>query len=49
VVHTPTDRVAAVEAAIRTAAEDAGRLLFGALPVTFPLTVAIVDDYGAAK
>ncbi|QNE46994.1 bifunctional 3'-5' exonuclease/DNA polymerase [Glaciihabitans sp. INWT7] len=49
VVHTPADRVAVVEAAIRTAAEDAGRLLFGALPVTFPLTVAIVDDYGAAK
>ena len=49
VVHCPADRVDAVEAAIRTAAEEAGRLMFGALPVTFPLTIAIVDDYGQAK
>ena len=49
VVHCPASRVDAVEAAIRTAAEEAGRLMFGALPVTFPLTVAIVDDYGKAK
>ena len=49
VVHCPASRVGAVEAAIRTAAEEAGRLMFGALPVTFPLTVAIVDDYGQAK
>ena len=49
VVHTPVDRVDAVEAAIRIAADEAGRLLFGALPATFPLTVAIVDDYGQAK
>ena len=49
VVHCPASQVGAVEAAIRTAAEEAGRLMFGALPVTFPLTVAIVDDYGQAK
>ena len=49
VVHCPADRVDAVEAAVRGAAEEAGRLLFGALPVTFPLTVAVVDDYGQAK
>ena len=49
VVHCQADRVDAVEAAIRTAAEEAGRLMFGALPVTFPLTVAIVDDYSQAK
>ena len=49
VVHCPASRVDDVEAAIRTAAEEAGRLMFGALPVTFPLTVAIVDDYGQAK
>jgi len=49
VVHCPASQVHAVEAATRTAAEEAGRLLFGALPVTFPLTVAIVDNYGQAK
>ncbi|MHC5796039.1 bifunctional 3'-5' exonuclease/DNA polymerase [Lacisediminihabitans sp. FW035] len=49
VVHCPADRVVEVEAAIHTSAEEAGRLMFGALPVTFPLTVAIVDDYGQAK
>ena len=49
VVHCPSDRVDLVEAAIRTAADEAGRLLFAALPATFPLTVAIVDDYGQAK
>ena len=49
VVHCPASQVDAVEAATRTAAEEAGRLMFGALPLTFPLTVAIVDDYGQAK
>jgi DNA polymerase-1 len=49
VVHCPAHSVTAVEAAIHAAAEEAGRLLFGVLPVTFPLTVAIVDDYGQAK
>lgn len=49
VVHTPAalaDRVADEASA---AAAEAGRLLFGDLPVTFPLTTAIVDDYGQAK
>jgi len=49
VVHCPADRAELVEAAIRAAAKDAGQLMFGALPVTFPLTVTTVDDYGAAK
>ncbi len=49
VVHCPADAAAEVEEAVRRAAADAGRLLFGAMPVTFPLTVAIVDDYGQAK
>jgi DNA polymerase-1 len=49
VVHCPSDAAPAVEAAVRAAAAEAGRLLFGALPVTFPLTVAVVDDYGQAK
>jgi DNA polymerase-1 len=49
VVHCPADAAADVEAAVRESAADAGRLLFGAMPVTFPLTVAVVDDYGQAK
>ncbi|WP_341954650.1 hypothetical protein [Salinibacterium sp. TMP30] len=31
------------------AVQEAGRLLFGALPVTFALTVAVVDRYDAAR
>ena len=49
VVHTPAELADEVAAALAAAAEEAGRLLFGELPVAFPLTVAIVDDYGQAK
>lgn len=49
VVHTPAELADTVAAEITAAAQEAGRLLFGDLPVKFPLTVAIVDDYGAAK
>jgi DNA polymerase I len=49
VVHTPEHLAARVADEVRAAAQDAGRLLFGALPVDFPLTVATVDNYGQAK
>jgi DNA polymerase-1 len=49
VVHCPADVADEVERLVRLAAADAGRLMFGGLPVDFPLTVAIVDDYGQAK
>jgi DNA polymerase-1 len=49
VVHTPQEHADRVAEEIRAAAQDAGRLLFGALPVDFPLTVATVDNYGQAK
>lgn len=49
VVHAPAERAEEVEALIHSAAAEAGALLFGALPVTFPVTVAIVDNYGQAK
>lgn len=49
VVHCPEDLAERVEVELRAAAADAGRLLFGALPVEFPVTVAIVEDYGQAK
>jgi DNA polymerase-1 len=49
VVHTPEALAERVADEIRAAAADAGRLLFGELPVDFPLTVAAVDNYGQAK
>ncbi len=49
VVHTPATRAAEVERAIVDAAAEAGRLLFGQLPVVFPVVVATVDDYASAK
>jgi DNA polymerase-1 len=49
IVHTPLDRVAEVEEALRAAAVDAGHLLFGTWPVTFPISIAAVDQYSDAK
>ena len=49
IVHSPIDRVAEVEHALRDAAADAGRIVFGATPVTFPVTVATVQRYSDAK
>jgi DNA polymerase-1 len=49
VVHCPADATAGVELAVRDAAVQAGRLMFGDAPVEFPLTVAVVDNYGQAK
>ncbi|MFJ7288745.1 bifunctional 3'-5' exonuclease/DNA polymerase [Curtobacterium sp. NPDC098951] len=49
VVHTPAEHAEWVAEQVRAAAADAGRLLFRDFPVVFPLSVAVVDDYGAAK
>lgn len=49
VVHCRAEQADAVAEAITQSATAAGRLLFGKLPVEFPLTVAIVDNYGQAK
>ena len=49
IVHTPEHLAEQVAADIREAAAQAGRLLFGPIPVTFPVTTAIVDNYGQAK
>jgi DNA polymerase-1 len=49
VVHCPEALAGSVVDEVRAAAADAGRLLFGDLPVDFPLTVATVDNYGQAK
>ncbi|MCY7403498.1 MAG: bifunctional 3'-5' exonuclease/DNA polymerase [Cryobacterium sp.] len=49
IVHTPAEQSDAVVQIIVTAAETAGRLLFGDFPVDFMLTVATVDNYAQAK
>ncbi|TDN45396.1 DNA polymerase-1 [Curtobacterium flaccumfaciens] len=49
VVHSPAEHAEWVAEQVRAAAADAGRLLFRDFPVVFPLSVAVVDDYGAAK
>jgi DNA polymerase-1 len=48
-VHTPEALADRVVDELRDAAVEAGRLIFGARPVQFPITTAVVDDYGQAK
>ncbi|CAO1651992.1 bifunctional 3'-5' exonuclease/DNA polymerase [Salinibacterium sp. NYA9b] len=49
VVHAPAELAGSVAEHVTAAAADAGRLIFGDIPVTFPLTTAIVDRYDHAK
>ena len=49
VVHTPAALAGDVARELRDAAAEAGRLLFGDIPVEFPLTVATVESYADAK
>ncbi|TQL47882.1 DNA polymerase-1 [Homoserinimonas aerilata] len=49
VIDTEARHADAVVAAVEEAAATAGRLLFGELPVRFPLTIAVVDSYADAK
>jgi DNA polymerase-1 len=48
VVHTPEHLAADVVEEVRGAAATAGRLLFGAFPVDFPLDVAVVRSWADA-
>jgi DNA polymerase-1 len=48
VVHTPEHLAEEVAAAVRGAAESAGRLLFGAFPVDFPLDISVVRSWADA-
>jgi len=48
-VHSPTAAADEVAAAVRDAAAEAGRLLFGDSPVDFALEVSVVDSYDQAK
>jgi DNA polymerase-1 len=49
IVHTPAELADSVVDELRAAASEAGRLIFGGLPVDFPITTAVVDNYGQAK
>jgi DNA polymerase-1 len=49
IVHCPQAVAPEVVAAVGEAAEEAGRLVFGATPVRFPVTTAVVDCYADAK
>jgi len=48
-VHCPDDSVDACINAIEAAAAAAKELLFGRIPVEFPVSVAVVDSYDKAK
>ncbi|MFF4902419.1 bifunctional 3'-5' exonuclease/DNA polymerase [Streptomyces sp. NPDC001068] len=49
IVHCPEEETETVVAAIREAADLAGRLTFGSTPVRFPFTTAVVECYADAK
>jgi len=49
IVHCPAELADEVAAAAAQAAAEAGRLLFGATRVSFPMTTAVVNCYADAK
>ncbi len=49
IVHTPTALAPAVAEELRSAAADAGRMLFGTAPVEFALSVSVVERYSDAS
>ncbi|MFZ3595405.1 bifunctional 3'-5' exonuclease/DNA polymerase [Streptomyces sp. BH104] len=49
IVHCPEEEAEKASAAIREAADLAGRIAFGETPVRFPFTVAVVECYADAK
>ncbi|MFD9126116.1 bifunctional 3'-5' exonuclease/DNA polymerase [Kitasatospora sp. NPDC059571] len=49
VVHTPADLADRVAEEVAAAADEARALVFGATPVRFPLSTAVVDCYADAK
>jgi DNA polymerase-1 len=49
IVHCPAADADQVVTAVAESAREAGRLLFGATQVSFPMTTAVVDCYADAK
>lgn len=48
-VHAPDEAVGACVAAIEESANAAKELMFGRIPVEFPVSIAVVDSYDKAK
>ncbi|RKW71322.1 bifunctional 3'-5' exonuclease/DNA polymerase [Galactobacter caseinivorans] len=48
-VHAHQDEAAAVQEAMTASAEEAARLLFGDIPVDFPVSIGQAQDYASAK
>lgn len=48
-VHAPESEAEAVQAALVASAEAAARMLFGDIPVDFPVSVGVATDYASAK
>ncbi|MFB9071191.1 bifunctional 3'-5' exonuclease/DNA polymerase [Citricoccus parietis] len=48
VLHGPAEEAPAVHRIVTEAAQAAGRLLFGAAPVEFPLSISAAESYAAA-
>ncbi|WP_425546188.1 bifunctional 3'-5' exonuclease/DNA polymerase [Agromyces tropicus] len=48
IVHAPAGMADDVAVAVREAAAEAGRLLFGEAPVEFPLDLAVTESYASA-
>jgi hypothetical protein len=49
IVHCPQELAEPAVAALAAAAQEAGRLVFGATRVRFPVTTAVVSCYADAK
>jgi DNA polymerase I len=49
IVHAPADQAERAAAAVTAAGQAATKLLFGDVPVVFPMTTAIVERYSDAK
>lgn len=49
IVHTPVELADTVIEAVRESAAEAGRLIFGSIPVQFPVTAVAVSNYADAK
>ncbi|WP_255953240.1 bifunctional 3'-5' exonuclease/DNA polymerase [Streptomyces odontomachi] len=49
IVHCPVEEAERVSAAVQEAADEAGRIMFGEVPVRFPFAAAVVDCYADAN
>jgi len=48
-VHAPDEQVETVTQLVEEAARSATELLFGRIPIEFPVNITVVDSYADAK